>query len=254
MVGRELVAAQAVAGDQRGAGPQHTGDLGEQPILQCDRRDMVQHRETRGAGEPVRRRSGRTVASPLTISTDGTSANRSRQHRGELVIDLDRRQPRHRLAEHVGGGAVAGPDLEHVVAEVGVAERPRQDRPRASPVATRRCRTSRALRSCRQPHRAARVSALWVRRAPLDHSVAVGGDVVAAGDCSSTAARTSPRSTALRRSGRRRCGGRTPAARARPSGCCRRSMRRSAAPSAAARRARTTSVTSPARSASSADR
>lgn len=51
VVGLEFFAAEAVAGDDRGAGPQHTGDLGEKPVLQLDRRNVVQHRETRGAGE-----------------------------------------------------------------------------------------------------------------------------------------------------------------------------------------------------------
>jgi len=49
------------------------------------------------------------------------------QHGRELVVDLDRGEPRHRLAKHVGGCAVTGSDLKHVVTEIGLAQRPGQD-------------------------------------------------------------------------------------------------------------------------------
>ena len=126
VVGLQLVAGQAVAGHQRRAGPQHAGDLREQPILEFVRRDVMQHGEARRAGEPVvgigERR--RVAVHDLHRRNLGEAVD---QHRRELVVDLDRREPRHRLAQNVGGGAVSGSDLEHVVAEVDVTQRPRKD-------------------------------------------------------------------------------------------------------------------------------
>ena len=126
MVGLQLVAGQAVAGHQRSAGPQHPGNLGEQPILELVGRHVMQHREARRAGEPgvgigERRR---VAAHDLHRGNVGETVG---QHGRQLVVDLDRRQLRHRLAENVGGGAVSGPDFEDVLTEVDVAQCPRKD-------------------------------------------------------------------------------------------------------------------------------
>ena len=45
----------------------------------------------------------------------------------EFGIDLDRRQVCHPLAQDIRRGAVAGTDLDDVVAQIGVSQRPRQD-------------------------------------------------------------------------------------------------------------------------------
>jgi hypothetical protein len=45
----------------------------------------------------------------------------------QVVADLYRPQTHGDRAEHVGGGAIAGPDLEDVVADIGLAKCPRQD-------------------------------------------------------------------------------------------------------------------------------
>jgi hypothetical protein len=126
VVSLQLIAGQAVAGHERAAGPQYPGDLREQSVLKLVRLDVVQHREARSAGEAVvgiwKRRG---VAADDLYRRHVREA--VRQHGRELVVDLDRGEPRRRLAQHVGRCAVPGADLEHVVTEVGLAQCPGQD-------------------------------------------------------------------------------------------------------------------------------
>ena len=60
----QRVGREAVGADQHAAGAQHPQQLGEQPVLQRRRREVVEHRERRGGVEGVVGVASSAVASP----------------------------------------------------------------------------------------------------------------------------------------------------------------------------------------------
>lgn len=113
-----------VGSDERAAGPQHTVHLAEEPILQLRRRDVMEHREARHRAEPVvgKARCCGVAVDDLDVGAGEAGCECDRQG----VIDLQRDEAADLPVQQVGGETGAGPDLEHVVAEVGGAEHPRQ--------------------------------------------------------------------------------------------------------------------------------
>ena len=121
MVGFEVGTGQAVAGDESAAGPQDAEDLGQELVLERGRRDVVQHGERRRAAEATvgEVERGRVADDDLDRVVGREPFD---EHGGQFLVDLDRSQLRQRLAQHVGGGAVSGADLEDVVAQVHIAQ------------------------------------------------------------------------------------------------------------------------------------
>ena len=102
-------------------------DLGEEPVLELDRGDVVEHGQTHGTGEPVGRQAGvgRIGADHLDVGPGEPLAQRG----GEVTVDLDRGQGLRPVPEDVGGETGTGTDLQHVLAELHPIQDPRDDPP-----------------------------------------------------------------------------------------------------------------------------
>jgi len=115
----------AVDANEQSAGTQHPADLGEQAILLCRRRHVVQHGERSGARKAlIFKREGRAVG---VDNVNVGAMQPLSELRGQVWIDFDGGQSGNGLSKQVSRQARAGPDFEHVLAKVSLAHSPGQD-------------------------------------------------------------------------------------------------------------------------------
>src|SRR5215470_8030215 len=123
MVCLEVGARQVVTGNKHASWSQDASHLAEEEILKGHGWHVVKHGETRGAAEAV---AGEIERSRVSLDDDDVivACEPVGQHGRELGVDLNGRQLRHQVCEGISRCAVAGADLQDVVAEVDVPQRP----------------------------------------------------------------------------------------------------------------------------------
>lgn len=121
----EFGAGDAVRADQQPGGPQHPPEFAEQGVLQVAARHVVQRGERGHGGEAAgrQRQIGAVGVQYIDVAPDETF----REPAGEVTVHLDGGEPGNQAAQHVGGQPGPRADLQHVVPQVPVADRPRQD-------------------------------------------------------------------------------------------------------------------------------